>query len=1305
MHKLVPAFILENYQAEIYRGILNTVGMLVDLSGFSRMTDTLAQHEPHGSEVLANGMRRVFDPMIERVFKYGGFVIGFAGDAITALFPFVEEDDENHIQALTAATEIQNYIREHPLFDTPYGQFEISAKIGLGAGKARWRIVRSTDHKRATYYFRGSAISFAIQSLSLAKAGEVFLCPTLQKRLSPKVEGKSYGEYLRVENFVGQPAKPQAINIPKPDHNLLQIFCSELINPHEQKGEFRPAVNLFINIPQDQDSENSLRPFIQTIFRLQERYGGLFSRLDFGDKGTSLLMFWGAPVAQENDIQRALTFIHALARETDLSVKAGVTYRLAYTGFVGGELQEEYTCYGWGVNLAARLMTSAKPGEILVDEEIARQAKRRYNLQLIGKQSFKGFSQEQSVFKLLDRRSDERTVFSGEFVGREKELETLSRFVSPIWSGQFSGILTVIGDPGIGKSRLLNAFQQSLKIEDRAVQWAICQTDDIARQSLNPFRYWLRQYFDIFETRGEVENKNAFDQKISTLIQSTPYEELARELDRTRSCLGELVDLHWADSLYERLDAQGRYDNTFIALASLLRIECLRQPVILQLEDMHLADNDSRAFLGHLRRILIADNTKTYPFAIVATARRERQKIVLDDLPCDEIDLTALSDTDLVHLTETLLGGKAAPSLLKILAQRAEGNPFFAEQIVRYLIEEQKLESGAKGWEIAGGQTLVALPTDVNAILIARLDKLNREVKEVVQTASVLGREFELRLLSKMLRDDETLPQKAQLAIEADIFAILNEIRYIFRHALVRDTAYNMLLRANQQEIHRTAVQAYETLYQEQLSPHYSEIAYHAEKADMREKARHFYRLAGKEAAKAYQNSLALESFTRALALTSMNNTQERIELLLEREALFSTTGDRDGQAQDLATLELLAEQQADYRNRAIVALRQASFSFDTGDYSESVSIAQNAIDFANLANAKDIAVVAYKTLPIALSRQGKNKAAIQSAETGIKLAHEADNKVVEGQILNDLGLINIEMRRLESTRLHFENSLRIAQQAGHRRLEAQVHNNLGNLAGMFELNYSDASRHYEKTLEIVREIGNRIGEGFAFGNLGWVASMQGDFERARQYQAEALSIARETGNRYQEAYCLINLSAIAVSQENYLAGLEHTQKSLLIAEKIGERSGEAWALTYLGHSHLGLNELKSAMKAYQAAVNIRRELEQPPLLMEPLAGMIQVFLKQKDYDSAFAHCEEILTYLSSGGTLDGAEEPVRVYLTIYQTLVIRHDPRANKILRAAHELLQTQISRIQDENNRTLYVQNVPWRRELMEIWENLNG
>lgn len=1301
MHRLVPQFILDNYQAENYHGSFQAVGLLVDVSGFSNMTDTLARQGPHGSEVLANGMRQVFDPMIQSVMEYSGYVVGFAGDAITALFPVKESVVDAYTNAIASALSIQEHRSKNASFVTPYGKFNISVKIGLGAGEARWRIVTATDGNRATYYFHGSAIESAVSSLTLSGSGEIILSPDLYQTLGEAVSGARRGGCFLLTKLSKRFPARKRIDLPPPDPEHLRVFCSEEISSYDLTGEFRPAVNLFIGIQQDTDRETHLELFLQKLFSLQDLYGGLFSRVDVGDKGTNLLMFWGAPLARENDVERALNFLLELLKESKVPMKAGITYRLAYAGYMGGSLQEEYTCYGWGVNLAARLMMAAGPGEIWTDEEIARRVGQRFKFQHAGQQSFKGFSLEQNVFKLIKRSEDDRVVFSGEFVGRETELETLGRFIAPIWNGQFAGMLTIVGEPGIGKSRLIDTFQASQIFSENIPYWAVCQTDEIVRQSLNPFRYWLKRYFDLSEALDEAERKQTFDEKLDQIIGSIPDNELAQNLNRTRMFLGELLDLRWPDSFYEELDAQGRYDNTFIALSILLRGESLRQPLVLVLEDTHQLDSDTKDFLLYLERVLTADFDKNYPLAVLATSRREGDRVTFERAPSEEIALTELTGSDLVHLAENLLTGAVAPSLLKILQRRSEGNPFFIEQIIRYLQEEDRLEQGGNGWQLSGEVSQESLPTDISSILISRLDRLNREVREVVQTASVLGREFELRLLSQMLHDDKALPEQVNLAVEAEVLSILTEIRYIFRHALVREAAYTMQLRARQQELHRIAVEAFETLYQDQLSSHYSEIAYHADRAGLRDKAKKFYILAGADAARAYKNSLAIESYTRALALSSMEDIQERIDLLLARVALYRIVADRGGQEQDLATLELLAENQQNKRNRAIVALRQAEFAFDVGEFRVAQRFAESAIEIAESAHALDVVANAYRILPLALTRQGQIEQAVQLAEVGLQLTQQVGDRESEGRTLNQLGLITLEQSEPDHARAFFEKSLVIAQETGNHRLEAQVLNNMGKISGEIENDYVTARRFFEKTLEIVREIGNRIGECYALGNLGWAASMGGDFEQARIYYTERLTVARELGNRYLEAYGMINLSAMLVSQEIYSVAFEDAEQALNLARKFGDRSAEAWALTYLGYANLGLGNFRNATDRFQTALDIRHSLGQEILAMEPRTGLAQVELGQDDPGAALTYVEHILSHLAEGGNLEGTDEPLRIYLTVYLTLVRNRDPRADQVLEDAHTLLEEQVSKIQEQAHKEMFVQNVPWRRQIEDLWQ----
>ena len=251
-------------------------------------------------------------------------------------------------------------------------------------------------------------------------------------------------------------------------------------------------------------------------------------------------------------------------------------------------------------------------------------------------------------------------LVSGKMVGRQDEMDRLSDFVSPLWQDRSPGVLVIWGEPGVGKSRLMHEFQISQLFAQHESMWALCQTSEIFRQPLNPFRYWLRRYLEQSERQPEARNKRNFNRKLDVLIAKTEatHAALADELDRARSFLGALVDLHWPDSLYELVDPQGRYENTLIALIALLQADSLRQPVVLLLEDSQWLDEDTCAFLPRLNRVMSCDEYQCFPLAVIMTARREDSDTLLSvGLNYQEIILTGISDADLASLADGILEG------------------------------------------------------------------------------------------------------------------------------------------------------------------------------------------------------------------------------------------------------------------------------------------------------------------------------------------------------------------------------------------------------------------------------------------------------------------------------------------------------------------------------------------------------------------------------------------------------------------------------------------------------------------------
>lgn len=1303
MQQLIPPYILDRYSAGKFHGSFPAVGLFVDISGFSAMTDALMMHGQEGAEVLANIMRSVLDPLIDSVYAQGGFVASSAGDAITALFPLTDESVPATLRALAAAWNIQQYMLTHTEYPTIYQTFKVSAKVGLGSGDVHWGIILSNHGNAGVYYFEGSAVDGSAEAEHQAKAGDIILQSGLFLQMESAVQGEPQDEYFRLQQINAALPPPQPAHEPPSDPEILAHFFPQKILTNDLNGEFRQVVNMFINLPWVR-TEAQLKIFMESLFALQEKYGGFINRLDFGDKGTNLLMFWGAPTAFENDIERSLSFILDLQMVTSIPISAGLTYRIAHAGFIGGRLHMEYTCFGRGVNLAARFMTAAPRGEIWVDEYIALRASHHFEIEFIEEKAFKGFQLPQKVFVVLERKEEEKTFYQGALTGREADLEQLRQFIHHSFQENLFSILVVTGEPGIGKSRLVHDFLVDLKASGQhEFQIFLGQTDEILRQSLNPFRYWLRQYFSVSEAQGESRSKRNFNRKLDELIGATHDQMLAGELDRTRSFLGALIGLHWPDSFYQQLDAPGRYINTFIALTTLLQAESLRIPAILVLEDIHWLDSDSSAFLVQLGRILAVQENLACPLTILATSRIGKRDLVLKDLVFSELALSGLDLQHLNALAEQVLEAPPGGDLMTLLRQRAEGNPFYAEQIVHYLKDGEMLVLDQDVWEIKPGQ-VDALPIDVNVLLVARLDRLSQQVKEAVQTAAVLGREFEVNLLSYMLRKEDAYPlPEITLGEQEAIWTALTEMRYIFTHSLLREAAYQMQIHSRRKALHTLALEAYEKLAGAGLAERYGELAYHAEQAGLEEKAVHYLDLAGSSALEAYQNDMAADYFTRALAISPKDDALRRYELLIKRELVYEYQGKNAQRERDLAELTDLKPVVNDVRKVTHINLRLARFALDLGQYPQADGYASHAADLAQSAGLWEQAAVALRYLASSSMRQAKFEPAVRLAKQSTRLARQAGNRDEEGMAVNILGLIFVEQVKLDEALQSFNLGLEIARETENYRFMGSPLNNLGLIATM-QSNYTEAQNYYQQSLDIAHKTGERTGEATALGNLGFISGCLGDFSNARLITERYLRICREVGNPYLEANALVNLSAWATALQDQNAAEQNARQACLLSRKIGDRTGEAWALTYLGHCQYAKGELGSAQQAYADALAIRQELDQPDLGSEPAAGLARVALQRSDVQAAYRHINAVVAHLESGGSLLGADEPLRVYLTCYQVLQQANDPRAQDILDTAHRMLQERAVKIPDKPTRHAFLTNIEQHREILSAYETLN-
>lgn len=767
------------------------------------------------------------------------------------------------------------------------------------------------------------------------------------------------------------------------------------------------------------------------------------------------------------------------------------------------------------------------------------------------------------------------------------------------------------------------------------------------------------------------------------------------DLERTRPFLAALVGLHRQDALITQMEPELRAENTLIAIKSLFKAESLRQPLIIWLEDAHWLDADSRAFLARLTR-----NVEAYPLLLLVTSRIEPAADWFEAAaPQQVIHLRPLDKANILTLAQSLLGAQSAATTTQLLAERADGNPYFAEQMALYLREQPPVtRMGQEKRALPQSpEAMTPLPADIRTVLTARLDRLAPEMKRVVQRAAVLGREFDPQVLAQMLPNRLTVGGQLEKGVREAIWFPVGDGRYLFKHALLRDAAYEMQLHSSLRLLHREAAQAYEAVLQ--TTPNYGQIAYHYDKGEVVVKALDYYEKAADQAKANYQNEAALAHYGRALQLAPVGEYDRRFRLLLNREEIYQWLGSREEQQQDLKQLSEIVTEQADNR-QAEVALRQAAFALVTGDYELAQAKANRAVNLAVEAGDPLTEMRAYGRLGRILWQQGRPQDAEPILDQALRLARNHAGQLEEAQCLYDLGITRQYQGDLEDARRYALQAQGVYAQLGHRQGEIRCLNLIGLVYHALG-EFSASEGYYKAALELSRAIGWRYAETAILVNLGNNFFDLGCYDISEGYHKQVLLISRETGNREMESVGLDTLGLIAHGQGHYAAARHYFEQALAIGRSINNERSIGYALTHLGYTLVELAELDNATATLEQALALRRGLGNEAGVIDALGGLALTAAVNNALDEALEYVESILAWIKENGT-DGLEFPVQLYLLCYRVLQAAagqspaYQRAAQTVLANGYALLQKRAAHIQDDDLRQHYLERVSFNREI---------
>ncbi|MCP4540024.1 MAG: tetratricopeptide repeat protein [Chloroflexi bacterium] len=379
------------------------------------------------------------------------------------------------------------------------------------------------------------------------------------------------------------------------------------------------------------------------------------------------------------------------------------------------------------------------------------------------------------------------------------------------------------------------------------------------------------------------------------------------------------------------------------------------------------------------------------------------------------------------------------------------------------------------------------------------------------------------------------------------------------------------------------------------------------------------------------------------------------------------------------------------------LALQQAEQALAANDYRTTIAVAQQAIDLAQAARDEGKQAASHLLHGQGLWRLGETESAKLEYERALTLAQEAGLRQIEANSLRFLGMFNFFVGDYTGARPYLGQALAIERQLGNRQGEGRLLIDLGTSLRR-QGDYARARSYLEQALTIQRELGDKQSEGRALGNLGTAYLNLGNYAEAKTLYEQSLQFARNADDSSTVSFRLYNLGLLSHLMGDNQTAWEYSQQASQIAQDIGGRDLDGYALTNMGHALVGLGRAEEAIDAYQRAVETRREIDQLYLAMEPLAGLSQAYMVQGALSRAQSCVEDILAFLEEN-TLDGTEEPIRVYLTCYRVLRANQDPRAEVVLNSAYNLLQKRAARIREEEMKRSFLENVAVHSEVLEL------
>jgi class 3 adenylate cyclase/tetratricopeptide (TPR) repeat protein len=1194
---------------------LNAATLFSDISGFTGMSEELASDGPRGAEELNRVLLVTFTAMIDVIHELGGAVNHFYGDAMSVYFP--DTDGTAAHRALLCAqmmqqlmlTSFNRVVTNRPPGKHPF--FDLTIKIGVGYGRCQ-ELVVGDPQQSLEFVLTGEAVDEAALAEHQASSGDIIASKSvLQQAGLPAAE-----PFQKLNRAVPPLSTQPILNWSEYDQAAEQrlarlallfvppaLYRRLAVTGSAEIAEHRPVTTIFVQFDyknrQDSSSDietadlgQQLQHYYQWACDVVSRFGQENARVNrvlTGDKGNQLHIIFGAPVAPDAPDQ-ALRCVLALQRaKPDYIVvqRIGVSVGKVFAGPVGSTARREYTVVGDVVNLSARLMQVCEPGAILTDQIMAERTSQMIECEPLPSIHLKG--KQTAVTPHLVQRDRAVTTLMKAYVdrwqrplvGRESEVDLLLGGMDAALRG-IGGITAVYGDAGVGKSRLLAAGVRYWLEQNGLGLIGVCYPHT-ADTPFSPWRDVWREYFGLISGMSVA-------QQVATVVTQTEalLPDCGDDLGLWRELLG--LPIPQAAALGE-LTAEARQVRLFSLIRRCLLAISRQQPLLIVLEGLQWADQATLALLDDLGAHL--DGAALF-LTFTFRSRADVHIAALERPSCIPIPLADLTPASARQMLAQLIGTQELPQAVEqhLGMRDREGrdspvNPLFLEEALNMMMGAGVLRVNGRVQVDEAALAQMQVPDTIHGLLLARLDRLPPTGRDLLQVASVIGRQFAaepLWVIAKTSTQQAVLNLLTDLS-ESEMTRLITadpEWVYLFQHAMTHEVAYESLPYARRQLLHAAVATWLEDKYQNNLKPLHSVLAYHFSRAATHAKALQYAILAADEARNIFANREAIDLYnlaeTHLHTLGVADRWETAVHLYLSRGNVLILLGDLTTAFADAENALALANTHDDLGSTAVAYNLMAEIRYRQGQFQDVLSLASKIVDGMETQIAPD-----------------------QLARSYIWAGWAAGSQMDYDYSLSLLGKAEIICKR--------ENN---------NYLLARVYEALG--FTHYLLKDLDASlKAMKQSVSLSRQFSTPINIGLSLSNIGFVQFTSGKYDEAVVTFDEAVLIGRESG-RNLLAPALTNRAATLSRLGRFFSAKENFEEAVDLLTIMNYPTLQVEAYLFWGFEYCSvLNQWQDARQKYDEAKKLI-DL-QPNSYIEEKArlfiGLGQVELFEKNLEAA----------------------------------------------------------------------------------------